>query len=494
MRLNIRCFSLVLFLCTAIFGYTTLAYGQTYETYENNLYGFQFDYYNYAIDDSMEEIKTTFFNRDTIIEIYYDNFNDAINKANSYIYYGNTSIKNGEYINILENRLIEQNGLDIYVHKWKRKPLKHIENDYNNYVNLDIVNDNNEVYTIFVRSLNEIDCIDLINRFGIIEKDTNAVLKSITFKNNKNKKLLTGAVRSFYEDNIVNASKQNWGIFEPSTKKGLDELQKLESALDYKFPYVLQYYDLNGQFNRKNITEIYKQDRCLELTFQTSLYGRPNENSLLEMLDGKYDSIIDKLIDEIKTVEKPVLFRLNNEMNGDWCEYNALHYQKDTSLYRSLWKYMYDKFQEKGVENAIWVWNPNGGDFPGYKWNHFLNYFPGEEYVDIIGVTGYNTGNYYKGEVWREFDEIYDGIMLENKKYFTGYPYIITEFGSSVFGGNKQEWLDKMFKTLKNYDIKIAIWWNSIDYDHNGNPARIYKFDNDLRTLHLFKQGIARFR
>ena len=35
----------------------------------------------------------------------------------------------------------------------------------------------------------------------------------------------------------------------------------------------------------------------------------------------------------------------------------------------------------------------------------FMDYYPGDEYVDIYGITGYNTGTYYEGESWRSFDE-----------------------------------------------------------------------------------------
>ena len=34
-------------------------------------------------------------------------------------------------------------------------------------------------------------------------------------------------------------------------------------------------------------------------------------------------------------------------------------------------------------------------------------YYPGDEYVDIVGLTAYNTGNYYPGENWSTFDELY---------------------------------------------------------------------------------------
>ena len=65
------------------------------------------------------------------------------------------------------------------------------------------------------------------------------------------------------------------------------------------------------------------------------------------------------------------------------------------------------------MDNAIWIFNPNDRDYPPANWNHFMAYYPGDEFVQLIGITGYNTGTYYKetkNETWREFDEIYDRI------------------------------------------------------------------------------------
>ena len=48
-------------------------------------------------------------------------------------------------------------------------------------------------------------------------------------------------------------------------------------------------------------------------------------------------------------------------------------------------------------------------DYPPLKWNSHVSYYPGNKYVHIIGLTGYNTGTYYKdltGERWRSFTEI----------------------------------------------------------------------------------------
>jgi mannan endo-1,4-beta-mannosidase len=51
-----------------------------------------------------------------------------------------------------------------------------------------------------------------------------------------------------------------------------------------------------------------------------------------------------------------------------------------------LWKLMYNRFTTyHKLNNLIWVWSPNIG-------NPISNYYPGDNYVDIVGLDGYTDG------------------------------------------------------------------------------------------------------
>jgi beta-mannanase len=117
-------------------------------------------------------------------------------------------------------------------------------------------------------------------------------------------------------------------------------------------------------------------------------------------------------------------------------------------------------------------------------------YYPGSAYVDMIGLTGYNTGNYYPGERWRSFKEIYDPLYHGYEPLFSGKPFMITEFGANVYGGDKAAWITDAFKYLPDYPrISLAIWWNGIDMD-GQKKARIYRLE-DLTSQMAFKNGLA---
>ncbi|MGN0578556.1 MAG: glycosyl hydrolase [Ruminiclostridium sp.] len=71
----------------------------------------------------------------------------------------------------------------------------------------------------------------------------------------------------------------------------------------------------------------------------------------------------------------PVLFRPLHEASGGWFWWGS----GGAEAYKKLWKTMYKKLTgEHGLNNLIWVWNGQNADW-----------YPGDEYVDIIGEDIY---------------------------------------------------------------------------------------------------------
>jgi len=185
-------------------------------------------------------------------------------------------------------------------------------------------------------------------------------------------------------------------------------------------------------------------------------------------------------------------------MNSDWVSYGGILNLEDPEIYKEAWRRIYRIFEEEGVRNVIWVFNPNDKNFPPSKWNNYLAYYPGDGYAHMIGVTGYNTGTYYaeeNAEKWRGFEEIYDEIQYAYGDFFGEYPWMITEFASSSIGGDKAAWVRKMFSVMDKYkNIKIAVWFSYADFDpregHEGTAARPYWIDETEEVTDAFREGL----
>jgi hypothetical protein len=309
----------------------------------------------------------------------------------------------------------------------------------------------------------------------------------------------TPETRSFYEHLQARQSPE-FGVFERSR----ETLDALEAAIEYKFPVILDYLHLNSAFPQEYYDGIYDSGRALELTLQITdsnnlnLLGR---SPMLDIYRGN-EAVLERVREFARGVKRlghPVLFRLNNEMNTDWCSYSGIINLSDPEIYTAVWRTVYDIFREEGADNAIWVWNPNNNSYPPCRWNGVMSYYPGDEYVQMLGVTGYNTGTYYAdlyAEVWREFREIYDDIQRKYEGTFEDFPWIITEFASSGFGGDKAKWIDGMFENLERYEqIKLAVWFNADDVDLREGPdsetvARSYKL-KEPSALEALRRGLS---
>ena len=306
--------------------------------------------------------------------------------------------------------------------------------------------------------------------------------------------------------NISGRTSPAWGIFCPQSVKDdkLYKINNVEEKIDNNFAVALDYMYFGEELPLAGMNTAYNQGKLVELTMQISTVMHLNLNGynpFFEVLDGVRDDYIRKIARELKDFEHPFMFRLNNEMNTDWTSYGGACILNEPELFKEVWIHIYEIFEEEGVNNAIWIFNPNDRNCPPNEYNHFVNYYPGNEYVHLFGVTGYNTGTYYAeifGEEWREFETIYDNVFDSCQPYFSKFPWIITEFSSSSVGGDKAKWIDNMFNVMPKYDnIKIAVWFCSVDYDfryeiEEGIIARPYLLDETPKTVSAFKNGLKK--
>lgn len=81
-----------------------------------------------------------------------------------------------------------------------------------------------------------------------------------------------------------------------------------------------------------------------------------------------------------------VLWRPFHEFNGDWFWWGAAANGQD---YIDLWRHMHDYLTKtRKLRNLIWVW---AGSRESGKWiQPLMKYYPGDAYVDIVGIDMYS--------------------------------------------------------------------------------------------------------
>ena len=105
---------------------------------------------------------------------------------------------------------------------------------------------------------------------------------------------------------------------------------------------------------------------------------------------------IDAVANQLKRLQEadvPVLWRPLHEASGGWFWWGASGPEPYIKLYRLL----FDRLTKThNIHNLIWVWN---GQDP--KW------YPGDEYVDIIGIDIYPGERVYSSQA-AKFGEIFE--------------------------------------------------------------------------------------
>ena len=423
-------------------------------------------------------------------EIYSEQFGSE-EELESYLLYSNKFIENRNDHKEGTVNNFKAGDKEIQITQWCRDKLAGIEEDKNYYICADVVFDDGSVCTVFGKFREKTGyegefrtAVESIHRLP--EDGTENGIREYWSEDTK----------QVYERYFGEDSGLDWGVFKWGIDEDWDLLADLESRLDYSFDILLYYSHFESEDSLERIEKVVRsadeEGRTVELTLQTK-YSEEG-NMVYDILNGEYDEYLRDYAALIKKMEIPVLFRLCNEMNGDWCEYSAFHTSRDTEIFTGMYRYIFDIFMEEGAgAYTIWVWNPNEKSFPDYKWNCEFNYYPGDEYVDVVGITGYNTGTYYEGEEWRSFDEIYEPLY---KRTLDSYdkPVMITEFGCSSAGGDKEKWIEDMFERISEYDeIKAAVWWDGCDYDSDGKVARSYLIEENNSVLRTFREGLNGF-
>lgn len=191
----------------------------------------------------------------------------------------------------------------------------------------------------------------------------------------------------------------------------------------------------------------------------------------------------------------PIFLRFASEMNGDWVPWFG-----SPTLYKEKWRLMYNIMKEE-APNVVMVWCPNWRpDIPGDTLRNIMAYYPGDEYVDWVGVNFYMWG------------PVYDSLMNEtgisplskigvvyNK--FPNKPIMICEWAAA-----SREWrgnpplprittdycvthMQTVYNNLQQIfpRIKGIFWFNYNSYLINKSD---FSLTNNLTVLNTYKSVI----
>ncbi len=233
-----------------------------------------------------------------------------------------------------------------------------------------------------------------------------------------------------------------------------NEITSFESRIGRKLAIVQHYYSWTNTFP----SGLEQWDIAGGRTPLVSWAGV----SLDAILSGSYDAMIRARADGMKALGAPVFLRWCWEMNGNWYPCDGTHNNTPGTTdgpakFVAAWRHIHDLFAAQGATNVVWVWSPNNDNVPSVSWNHFTNYYPGDEYVDWVGIDGYNWGSTRSWSTWRSFSSLFSSVY---SAYAARKPIMIAETSSAEQGGNKADWITAARATIQSqFPAIAAVMW-----------------------------------
>ncbi len=253
-------------------------------------------------------------------------------------------------------------------------------------------------------------------------------------------------------------------------------------------------------FPKEAVTTIDKNGSVpfIRLMPRSMLYETTSEPILTmkRIAKGDFDSFLKQWAKDAKSYAKPLMVEFGPEVNGDWEPWNGTYTggaKNGPQQFIAAYRHIIQLFRTQGVENITWVYHITIPSSPDTSWNSYAAYYPGNDYIDWIGLSVY--GALSTDDTWQSFTDKLDKAYPQLLKAFPQKPFAVVETGvvENPDKGNKAIWLKRTFTALQNNrypNIKAISLWHAQWQEANGNEANS-RIDSSPEVLDTVRQAVA---
>lgn len=177
---------------------------------------------------------------------------------------------------------------------------------------------------------------------------------------------------------------------------------------------------------------------------------------------AKYEAWVANLAAFFKSLKTPqgnvipVIFRPFHEMNGSWFWWGKGNCTPEE--YKELWRQTFHLLKENGVANLLYAFAPNIMQSS----EEFDLYYPGDDFVDILGVDIYNYGGReaFINNIQKNLAILKEKAIQKNK------PFALTETGNVNSGSEPNWWTKSLYPGIENSGAAWVLLWRNARLDH----------------------------
>ena len=215
-----------------------------------------------------------------------------------------------------------------------------------------------------------------------------------------------------------------------------------------------QYVAWGTSFNAQAATRAWSYGALYYMAWE------PYGTSMAAIAAGQSNAYITKFAAAVRALNVPVAISFGHEMNGNWYPWGTTG--TTPAQFVAAWRLIHGLFTGVGATNVIWVWNPN--DIFPVPQIPLQPYWPGNAYVNWVGITGY-----FSPGGPQSFATLFDPTMQEIRQ-FTSEPFIIAETSVQTEAGEVSSVNSLVRGVMRHRDVLGFIWFN---YDKAGVDWRV---------------------
>jgi hypothetical protein len=205
-----------------------------------------------------------------------------------------------------------------------------------------------------------------------------------------------------------------------------------------------------------------------------------------KILGGAYDRFLEDFAERAARWGRPFVIRFAHEMNLSryaWGTGGSAYGPDSPDIYRRMFRHVVSVFRRQGADNVLWAFCPNVESVPDVsfdpsaEWNRAENYYPGGDWIDILGMDGYNWGRSRTRERdgwesrWATFRETFESLHARLRALAPEKPIVVFETASVSEGGGRSQWLREALEAAKLWRIRGIAWFQA-DKDNNWRISR----------------------
>jgi hypothetical protein len=196
-------------------------------------------------------------------------------------------------------------------------------------------------------------------------------------------------------------------------------------------------------------------------------------DDLAAIAAGDSDELLRTRAADCRAFGAPLFLRWGAEFNGAW----NIAYGKQRQFV-AAWRHIVRTFRSEGATNVRFVWCPFASDVRRASDDDWRGYYPGDAYVDWIGMDGYNWGTTRSWSSWQSFATIFGPLYRDATRR---KPVMVCELGSAEHGGDKAAWIADMGRQLAGpfHRVRGLVWFDvnkETDWRIDSSPSALAAF------------------